>query len=74
MRSTAPGDPMPCRVCGAEIKWVEVEGEKLALDAIPAPGGKYRLIAEDAKGAEVIEPHKRHREYGYNRHQEVCAG
>lgn len=66
-----------CHRCGQSIRWVEVAGERLALDSFPQlrpPGTDltlYRLVAEEAGHAEAMKG-SRPDMHGYPAHQDTC--
>jgi hypothetical protein len=58
-----------CARCGAEIRWVEAEGEKIPLDSQATFDGTYALDPNDVGKAQRI-----HRPglYGHMNHNETC--
>jgi hypothetical protein len=58
-----------CTLCGLSIRWVEVGGERIALDTIPNFDGRYRLVGESQARAERID---RPGFQGYQDHAETC--
>lgn len=58
-----------CTRCGRPVRWVEVDGDRMALDPTPTHDGRFRLVAEDAARAERID---RPGHQGYQPHDETC--
>lgn len=59
----------PCTLCGQPIRWVEFEGEALAIDAIAVFDGPYRLVGESQTAVERIT---RPGFYGHTDHATTC--
>lgn len=58
-----------CHACGQETQWVEVDGERVALNRRPDFSGTYVLDPEDNSKAMRAETPGR---LGYERHDETC--
>jgi hypothetical protein len=58
-----------CTRCGRPVRWVDVDGEQVALDPTPSHDGRFRLVAEDGGRAELID---RPGHQGYQAHDETC--
>lgn len=58
-----------CQACGQETRWVEVEGERIALDKTPSIHGKYALDPEDLAKAERVDVPDR---LGFDAHEDTC--
>lgn len=60
-----------CARCGAEVRWVEVQGEgKVPLDAFTTYDGTYALDPDDVgKAVRITRPGL----YGYRNHNETCG-
>lgn len=58
-----------CHACGQETVWVEVDGERVALNKRPNINGKYALDPNDTEKAHKVESPGR---LGFDRHDETC--
>lgn len=58
-----------CVRCGQPVRWVEFEGEKIALDTVEVFDGPFRLVGESQTEAERIT---RPGFYGYQDHATTC--
>lgn len=59
-----------CPLCGTDVRWVSVDGERLALDTIASVDGPYRLDGEDVERAQkMAQPGHA----GFKPHQETCS-
>lgn len=58
-----------CPVCGVEVRWVTLDGERVPLDTIPSVDGRVRLDPENADKAERIAAPGH---TGFKLHTETC--
>lgn len=60
-----------CQACGTETRWVEVDGERIALDRVPSVNGKYVLDPEDVSKATRVDAPGLDK-LGYSAHEDTC--
>lgn len=58
-----------CPLCGTDVRWVSIDGERVALDTIASVDGLYRLDGENVERAEKMTQSGH---AGFKLHQETC--